>query len=81
MIHGDPEQNIGLLFIEEGDVSKLLPPGPVHRVREARVVRVQLGSVGQNLICKPVQVLDLAGEPGHGLRVVQGVPRDHLEVA
>ena len=73
--------NDALLFVEEGDVSKLLPPGPVHGVSEAGVVRVQLGAVGENLVCEPVQVLNLAGEPGHGLGVVQDVPRDHLEVA
>ena len=80
---GDYEarSNDALLFVKEGDVSKLLPPGPVHGVCEAGVVRVQLGSVGENLICEPVQVLNLAGEPGHGLRVVQDVPRDYLEVA
>merc|ERR1712032_1723200 len=69
------------MFVEEGDIRKLLPPGPVHWVREARVVRVQLGSVGENLVSEPVQVLNFAREPGHGLRVVQDVPRGHLEVA
>lgn len=51
------------LLVEEGDVSKLLPPGPVHGVGEARVVWVQLGAVGQDLVGKAVQLADWAGEP------------------
>ena len=70
-----------LLFVEEGDIRKLLPPGPVHLVGEARVVGVKLGAVGEDLVGKPVQVLDLAGEPGHRLGVVKDVSGDHLEVA
>ena len=45
------------------------------------MVWVKLGSVGENLIGKLVQVLDLPGEPGHSLRIVHDVPGDDLEVA
>ena len=74
-------KDLRLLLVMEGDVSKLLPPCSVDRVSEARMVRVQLRSIGQDLVGKPVQVLDLARKPRHSLGVVLNVAGDHLEVA
>ena len=70
-----------LLLVEEGDVSKFLPPFPVDRISEAGVVRVKLRSVGQNLIGKLVQVLNLPREPRNSFGVVFDVSGNDLEVA
>ena len=69
-----------LLFIKVCNVSKLLPPGSVDLVSEARVIWVQLRAVGQNLIGKPVQILDLTWKPWHSFWVVLNISGDHLEV-
>ena len=67
--------------MEEGDVSKFLSPFPVDRISEAGVVRVKLRSVGQNLIGKLVQVLNLPREPRNSFGVVFDVSGNDLEVA
>ena len=73
--------NDALLFVEEGDVSKLLPPGPVHLVSEPWVVRIKLWSIRQDLVGKLVKVLDPPGEPGHSLCIVLVVPGEDLKDA
>ena len=70
-----------LLFVEECNVRKLLPPCSVDRVSEARMVRVQLRSIGQDLVGKLIKILDLSREPRHSLLVVLVLGADHLEVA
>ena len=74
-------KDLRLLFIMEGDVSKLLPPCSVDRVSEARMVRVQLRSIGQDLVGKLIKILNLAREPRHSLLVILVLGADHLEVA
>jgi len=58
------------MLVVEGNISKLLPPGPVDKVSEPRVVRLQLRSIGQNLISKLVKLLDLPGKPWNCLCIV-----------
>lgn len=52
-----------LLFVVESNVGELLPACPVHLVCEARVVRVQLRPVTENLVGKTVQFLNLLRKP------------------
>merc|ERR1719500_1170837 len=69
------------MLVVERDVSKLLSPGSVHRVGESRVVAVQLAAVAEDLVGKPIQVLDFAREPGHRVLVVLVEAGDDLAVA
>ncbi len=52
-----------ILPVVEGDVGELLPSLPVDRVFEARVVTVELTSVGEDLVGEPVKILDGHGKP------------------
>lgn len=52
-----------LLLVVKGNVSKLLPPGPVDRVGKTRVVSIKLRSIGQDLVGKLVQILDDPWKP------------------
>ncbi len=56
-----------LLFIVERDVGKVLPPLPIHLVGESGMIGVKFIAIAQDLIGKPIQVLDVPGKPGDGV--------------
>ena len=47
------------LFVVEGDIRKVFPSGPVDGILESWMVRVQLMAVGQDLVGKVIQLLDV----------------------
>lgn len=62
------------------EVGEVLPPGAVLFVREARVVRVQLGAVREDLVRETVQLTDATREPWHRAHIVLVVAGDDAEV-
>ena len=53
------------LFVIEGDVGKLLAPCPVDGIGEARVIGIEFGAVGQDLIGEAIQIGNPPGKPGN----------------
>lgn len=50
-----------------GNVGKVLPASPVHRVRESRMIRIQFSAITQDLVSEPVQVTDTSREPWYSI--------------
>lgn len=57
-------QRLSVLVIES-DIGEVLPASSVHGVGEPWVVRIQLGSVREDLVCEAIQVADTARKPWH----------------
>lgn len=51
------------LFVIQRYIGQILPAGPVHGVREPRMIGFQLRPMGQNLVGVLIQVPDAQREP------------------
>lgn len=65
---------LNLLFVMVGNISKVLPSGSVNLVGESWMVRVQLGTVRQNLVCESIQVPDAPRKPWDRSQIVLVIP-------
>lgn len=64
-----------------GNVRKVLATLAILGICEARMVRIQLRTIAQNLIGEPVQITYTTWKPGHSRRIVLVIARDDVEVA
>lgn len=73
-------QLLAVLMIER-NIREILAPIAVHLIGEARMIRVQLRTVRQNLIGEPVQITDTNRKPRHRRSTQPPIARDDAEVA
>lgn len=76
----DARQRLPVLMVER-QIRKVLAPLAVHLIREARMVRVQFGTVRQDLIGEAIEVANTTRKPRHRTAILSDIPRNDAEVA